>query len=255
MRARYWLGILCLLGFTVTPALAQTDVLPGWNLYETVHTELLSTPFLGVPIGSYSFGAGSLSDVNVGDTDTIIQRLNDTGIPDGSGTGTPTVNLVIDDMQLESYVLTNINGGGLGYYFITLQSARGGPASTGSMSVSFTSPSGGTFSSSWDIFYDVRYGSLNGPIVESSDNTFSQSGALWSRTSPPGAAEFPGINYMLNGTDTTEDFWPVPPLDLIGNFAEQTLTETPASDVPEPVSLALLLAGAGFGLGRRRRSA
>jgi hypothetical protein len=113
----------------------------------------------------------------------------------------------MDALQLETVAPVSFGGGPLGYYFVTLQSSGGGPASTGSMTVN-----NGTFSSSLDVFFDIRYGSLSGPIVAASDTLLVDPGSPWSHTAPPGSVLIPGVNYDLNGTDTSADFFPGPGL-------------------------------------------
>jgi hypothetical protein len=158
----------------------------------------------------------------------------------------------MDALQLMSTTPTTLGGlGPLGYYYITLQSTdNAGPVSTGAMTISFANSAGGTFTSALDVFFDIHYGALNGPIVYMSNAALSNPGDTWSRTAPPNSVLINGADYLLDGNDTTEDFWPGAP--LIESEPGATHVVAPAS-LPEPASMALLLAGGGLALRRRRR--
>jgi hypothetical protein len=154
----------------------------------------------------------------------------------------------MDALQLESATPINL-GAGLGFYFITLQSTDGtGQASTGSMTINFA---GGTFTSSLDVFFDVHYGALNGPIVLAQDLVLSSSSTPWGNVAPAGATLVTGANYQLDGTDIADDFWPN------GTFGDSGTggTSLVESDVPEPSTYVALLMGAGAFLARRRTAA
>lgn len=220
----------------------------GYDLFTTDASQT-SFPGLGdlkgVPLGTYNFGSGSLL---VGDTDTIIKRNNNVSVAAVGDTG--TTSLSVFALQLETVTPVNFGGHGLNNYYVTLQSIHGGPASTGSMEITFNTPTSGTFKSSLDMYLDIRAGSATGTIVDSFETTLTNSGTTWSNMAPPGSVLIDGINNKLNGTDTTNDFWP------------STVTEThpgggqhvvdPAS-VPEPNSLAMVLAAILMGLAYGRR--
>jgi hypothetical protein len=186
---------------------ASFTVASGWDLFTTATpaTTFNYVPFQGVPLGTFDFG-GSIGVQNVGNTDTIIQRpTNISGPLGGPGSTAFAADLVA--FQLESANPVNF-GAGLGYYFLTLQSERGGPASTDSGVMTFNSAgTGGTFSDVLDVYYDLRFGSLTGPIVASGGCVLNNAGASWTHDGsyPP---IINGVNYMLDGTDTGEDFWP-----------------------------------------------
>lgn len=259
IRRSVILGIVLTVFTLAFPSASQADplVLSGFDLFAT---DLAGTrinfglnpgqlgiqPFRGVPLGSFNFGGGS---VNTGNADTIVQRL-------GNATpGTPTIPLQIVALQLMSFNQFDL-GGGFGFHFITLQSARGGPASLGSMTISF-GPEGtphGTFDSTFDVFFDIRLGALDGPIVFSGLKTLSVLDAPWGHFPPPDAILIPGVNFMLNGQNQLNDFFPIG-LVLHTNpdfSSHQVLTAT-----PEPTTLGLLAAGiAGFAarVYRRRKT-
>jgi hypothetical protein len=226
----------------------------GYDLFQT--TTGSSFPglgnLIGVPLGKFNFGAGA---VGVGTTDTIIQRLNNVTVAAAGDTG--STNLLVNALQLETAMKVNFMGKGLDDYFVTLQSTHGGPQSKGKMDITFASAEGGTFTSTLNLDLDIRKHSLNGMIVASLDNLMlSNSGASWGRVPPTAAELIKGINYKLNGIDTSNDFWVSPP--LIEKHPGGGVHEVRSAGVPEPATwvmgataLAIGLAYAKF-RGRRR---
>jgi hypothetical protein len=227
-------------------AAASNLVNPGYDLFQTLPgTTFGGAPFTGVPIGNFNFG-GSIGTKNTGITDTIVQRK------DPATASSPAISTEMLMLQLMSTVPTNF-GLGVDFYFITLQSARGGPASTGRMTIGFgpEAPPGsphGTFDSFFDVFFDVRKGALNGPIALSDTLRLTSQGVPWNHFPPAGALQITGVNAFLNGTDRLTDFWPIGPFhEDHPTGAIHNVTETP---LPEPGSLALIAIGALVCLGR-----
>jgi hypothetical protein len=236
------LGTLCALAALAATcqSRASDTVLAGYDLLETVPpTAFGGVPFVGVPLNMFDFGGGPLF---VGNTDTIVHRLDPASAP---STAIPIEMLAL---HLMSAVPADF-GLGLGNYFITLQSERGGPATTGRMTIDFgpePPPGGvhGTFDSFFDVFFDVRLGSLSGPIALSDMLTLTSAGTPWTHEPPPGAVLIDGINNMLNGTDRLNDF------HILGAVQETHLTgamhtarET-IEAVPEPGPIAYCMTGA-----------
>src|SRR5207248_2948241 len=90
-------------------------------------------------------------------------------------------------LQLESSTPTNFGSFGLDNYFITLQSARGGPSSAGTRTINFDGTgNAGTYGDAITLYIDYRKGALNGPIVGSDIRSFVGSGFVWGRTPPVG---------------------------------------------------------------------
>lgn len=246
-----------LVGLTL-PAVARagSSILEGWDLFETSPptTVFNGIHWEGVPLGTYDFG-GSIGIKPVGDTDTIMRRLD---VADGPAETIPIELVALQLQGVEDPTL-----------FITLQSLRGGPASTGTMTVSF-GPEGnphGTFASLFDVFFDVRLGSLTGPILDSGSVALTSSGNSWSHEVPLGidpTVVIDGVNHRLNGSDGEGDFWPAfaggpgagsgtPLLVHVAPTGSQHHGVTPPG-VPDGGSgLALLwLATAVLGVARRR---
>lgn len=227
--------------------LAGSQLSFGANIFVIGGSDYLAT------LPGTTFGGAAFQGVPVGpgNTDTIVRRDLDVNIT--SGPGTTPIELVA--LQLMSTAPVNF-GLGVGFYFITLQSARGGPDSTGSMTITPGAPDDhlpgtpeGTFSSFFDVFFDVRLGSLNGPIALSDVLVLSNSGAFWDATPGPSEVIVPGLVGDLNAnlhtnkvqnTDTYQmDFFP------IGPFSEThpsgaVHTVTGATAIPEPETLLLI---------------
>jgi hypothetical protein len=234
-------------------AVPQSTIDPGWSLYASTNVTTFDTlQFTGVPIGSYNFG-GAIGTKNIGNTDIILQR---TGTITASGAlpQTPAPSpIAITDLQLETVTPTSAFGP-LAFYFLTLQSVHGGTSSTGTLTATFNTATNGTFSSSVDIFYDIRQGSLTGPIVTSGDSTVSLSGAPWQRFADNvNDVAISGVNSNLNGFSNASDFWDNGSINLSGGGFTQTLAPAVVA-VPEPSSLALAALGlTGFFFLRNRR--
>jgi hypothetical protein len=251
-RFCHWIELLpcLLLCASIARAAVRADpvVLAGTDYFQTTAgTTFGGVPFMGVPLGSFNFPPV----VSTGNTDTIIQRTSDVSLPSiGSSGVTP---LVIRALQLESAVPADF-GLGADFYFITLQSARpgGGTASTGSMTITLGSMDDhlpgtpeGSFSSSLDVFFDVRKGSLSGAIAMSSDLVLTNSGALWDADPTPadfivsGAVGDQDANLHTNKNPTQMDFFPTFISESSGGDTHNVQpTQNP---VPEP-SMRLLLA-------------
>ena len=209
-----------------TPSRAD-PIEPGWDLFNTVEgdTTVDGFNFQGVPLGTYNFG-GAIGVQNVGNTDTIIQRLPPVSTVPG------IFDLLLNVLQLKS--LVPIFGALYGY--ITLDSSH---ASVGTLNIN-----AGTFTSTLDVYFDVRAGGLNGPIESSGMVTLNGSGD-WSSDAPPDALTIPGVNCLLNGVDTSEDFWLVGDALLNDNSGNQL--ELASTTVPDASStLALLLMPLGI---------
>jgi len=247
--------------FTVAfPGTIRADnvVLAGFDLFETRPGTLVNVappgepadlqPFKGVPLGSFNFGTGLIATFN---TDTIVQRLGNATV------ASPTVPIQMVALQLMS--VNQFNFGGVnGFLFVTLQSARvgGGQASTGTLTITF-GPEGiphGTFDSTLDVFFDIRFGALDGPIVFSNMLTLRSEDVPWSHFPPFGAVLIQGVNFPLNGQNQLNDFFPVGPFkedkpeDGARHFVATATT-------PEPTTIFLLGAGlAGVAAKLRMRS-
>ena len=241
IRRGLFFGVLIALFTVAFPGTSQADplVLRGFDLFATdtqgtrINVPTVGLPlFRGVPLGSFDFGAGP---VNTGNADTIVERLGD------ASPASPTISLEIIALQFRSLDPITF-GGGTNFLFITLQSIRGGPVSTGLMTINF-GPEGsphGTFDSTLDVFFDIRVGALDGMIVFSGMKTLTAVDVPWSHFPRPDAILIPDVIFLLNGQNQLNDFFPI---GLVMHSSPDNSTHTVVTATPEPTTLALLVTG------------
>ncbi len=167
---RFLPALLTLLVFGAVPASATflEVVVAGSSFLTTNNANLGGVEFAGVPIGPY------------GNADTIIRRNTDASFV--TAPSTQGVSITMTNAQLVSLALVDL-GLGSDFYYLTLQSARGGPASTGTMQITLDGTlTGGTFTSSIDLYYDIRKGALDGPIALSDSFTLLGGSQAWTST-------------------------------------------------------------------------
>jgi PEP-CTERM motif len=252
-RWRLGIGVLTCAMLVASPRNARaSDILfPGFDLFDPITgTEvfLISDlyPFVGDPLGSFDFGAGP---VPTGNADTIIERLTS-----AMGPGSVSIPVQLRAMQLVSTTPIDI-GFGLDFHYLTLQAA----ASLGTMvwteDPGFHGPPppphgvANYLVLNW--LFDVRLGSLGGPVVFSDLKTLSSDPTPWSHFPPPGAVLIPGVNSFLNGTSPDNDFFFLETFSL--NAADGTHILTQTATIPEPATLSLCgIALAGLAVRCRR---
>lgn len=228
---------------------------PGWDLFTTGGgTSFMGVPFIGVPLVSYDFG-GSIGVKATGSTDTIVERL---GSSVGPGLSAP-VPIELVALQLVSAVPFSLGMEPADFHFLTLQTQRSiaeggpGPASTGAITIGFGAEGipHGTFDSFFDVYFDLRHGSLTGPIEMASMLTMSSSGSSWAHN-VPGSLQVEDVNYKLNGTDVSNDFMPFSVFESHPSGAMHNVQPTPIPFQFSP-GLGLALCSAFYGLGHLRR--
>ena len=238
--------MLCLIAAALAcPSVVRAEVvLPGWNLFRTLPASYyFGTNWQGVPLGTFDFGLPG-SPPNVDGTDTIIQRLSTITSPD--------VPSPIEVVALQLRTVDQVNfGAGVGYYYATLNTTQ---RSLGTMTIdSFpTELDDGIFHDSFNVYFDVRFGGLGGPIVAPGQLlAMSLTDAPWGRD--PTGLTLTDINYLLNRTDTSGDFWPVGgtggAIDHDASGAGHHVVKV----TPEPTTMALLILG-GLSLLKRRNA-
>jgi len=232
--------------FGAQQALAQYgQVNAGYELFQTeAGTQFDGETFNGVKLGNYNFGNGA---VNTGATDTIIQRLGNASV--AANGQSVTVNTQMDALQLVSGSEFNYGGNGLAYYYITLATNT---ASMGTQTITFNTPTSGTFSATMDLNYVIDMGSLNGPEVGSGSVMLTSDSVNWGIVPPTGADKINGVNYLLNGTNTNNDFWLNPP---VWTAPQNWVVDEGTAPVPEPFTMGLGIAAVGLAARRRLRRA
>jgi hypothetical protein len=180
----------------------------GYDLFATAPGTFFTfmgtpVPLIGDPLGTFNFGAGAQ---NVGNADTIVQRLGTANFANGNpGANMDTIPIQLVALQLQTPVAVSGH-----FLFVTLQSTdMTGPASTGMMTIDFpagaTSP-GGTFTSFFDVFFDVHIDSPTGAIVNSGSLMLTNGGSTWMHDPVPGEVLIDGVNNNLNGMNHNADF-------------------------------------------------
>jgi len=196
--------------------------------------------FMGLPIGP-------------GLTDTIVQRQADAFINGGP------IPIQLVALSMESTAPVSV-GGSFFDVFVTLDPANLGK-DVGHMSITGT-VGGGTFSSSFDVFFDAHFAPLSTSVVPfdiTGNISLSNGGSAWSPTPPPNAVIVTGPFGDQNANTHTGlpsnfvDFWPcsVAPCTEDSSVAAHHVVKT--APAPEPSTL-LLLGPAGLGLLWRMRA-
>ena len=176
--------------------------------------------FQGVPLNIFDFGP-PYGLQNVGSTDTIIQR------PGFSSDFPATVNIQMNALQVQSVAPVI---GTDEYDYLNLDSST---PSTGTMTINAS----GTYTSTLNVYYDVWTGAIGNGTPVTGELTLNASGN-WSHNAPLNALLIPGVNYLLDGVDTSADFWPAGPVIYSDSSGDQL--ELEPTSVPEPSTLALL---------------
>jgi hypothetical protein len=195
-----WLwGLVAGIAVTAQPRECRANISPGYDLFVTDPSGTFVPGLghlMGVPLGTFNFG-GSIGSQFVGNTDTIVHRLD--AVPGDMG----TTRIQIVALQLETVTPVNL-GFGLHNYFVTLNGAQ----NVGSMLIMSNGAGGGTFDTlSLPVNFKVTQDQLSGPVVMTGTDEMISFNSSWSHTAPPGALKIDGVNNRLNGVDTSTDFW------------------------------------------------
>jgi hypothetical protein len=225
-RALIWTLAISL---ALVPAAARADIIQGADYLNTTSGQF----DFGSPIGTVNFVS---NPIGPGTTDTIVQRQSD-AVVNG-----PAVPIMITALSLESAAPVNI-GGSFFDVFVSLDPANLAN-DTGTLSVMGTS-TGGTFSSTLDVFFEIQFiplvpGPAPSPIF--GETMFTGSGT-WTSQAPPESVN-PGAGFFPTGTEAS----------LLASHSVQ-----PATFVPEPstwihCAWALLAMPVHYRLRRQRKA-
>jgi len=215
---------------------------PGYDLLYTVNAVydfqgaggLNNVPFVGVPIPSFDFGAGA---VNVGLTDTILQRMSGVVLPgydplDPSTLASATIGLKMVALSLRSASAIDWSFfGGIANEYV---------------SASLVQDLGSTMTIYNDFTFDSMLsfeialtGAISSATITQSLN-FTQAGASWGRIPTFGDVLIDGVNYNLNNNqDINTDFF----AGLAEHGPAHIHDTVDVNHVPEPSSVVV------FGLG------
>jgi len=232
----------------------DVEVSPGYDLFTTDPntTNLLGIPFVGdagaIPV--FDFDAPPASAARrraIGDTDTIVHRLEAATVPAVPGVADPiAIEVVMLRLRSANKLADTDNDGTPDeFIYVTLQKDRDptgepridldnpmappemtmpGLRSFGEMTIAFDSADGGTFSSDLRIYADLRLGSPDGPIVCGGPDmppcdtfdaglTLASVDAPWGRNPAASSIAIRGVNFSLGAPDRSDpedtglDFW------------------------------------------------
>jgi hypothetical protein len=240
LTRRTVVGCLVVAFVTAFPGLVRAGSGGGFDLFDPRAGSQIFVPSLGrlvsvigVPIVSFpDFG-----NVSLGDTNSILQLQNPVS---QSGPFLTPVQMVA--MQMMSTDGSNL--------FFTLQTSA---SSLGTLSGQFDPVLDlGTFNWNIDLFLDAKVGSFAGPLFTSFDVDIITGPSPWNHVAPPNAVCLPGINCLLNGTNST-DFFPIGTFTSTATDGTSILFAT-ATAVPEPGTITFVIIGLAAMAFRLRKS-
>ena len=230
---------------------SATIIDPGFNLFET---QPVSKFFFGPPVpnqqfvdfegnqlGTFDFGDGN-GPVNVGNTDTIVERKEEADI----GGGSDTIDIELVALSLVSVAPVDLGfGAGFEDLFINLNTSS--PSVQSKMTIFDT----GVFDSILNFSFDVT-GSVGG-FYATIEKTLEASNQNWQHE-PNSELQIFGVNHLLNGFDETNDFW-ANGLVIHDDGSDTAIHSARMATIPLPAAFPLFLGAFGFLglLGRRRR--
>jgi hypothetical protein len=258
LRFRWAIGLVVALASA--GAAKATDIPPGDDCFTTPPGMSSLFNFSGVPIPAGFFEPGSdpfqgtiQLGGTTGTTDTLVRRLQSATLPGPPSSATIPIELVSLNLVSVNPITVTYNGGQnpqLWNVQVLLDPAR---SSLGQMMINETVPQGGTFSSFFHVFPELRFSPLVGggatlPLLR--EDTLSQPISTWSHTAPSGVLP------------STNNFYPgglpgnTSVLNHVFYQGGQLHLELVLTTVPEPSTLilgSLAMLGLGFWCWRQRK--
>ena len=195
LRRSTWIAgafSLAALSLTAPPSSAACSIGQGWDLFRTgsgtyynpiadalgVNLGLTNVSFKGVPVGQYDFSGVGIRPT--GPVDTIVERSSFAQAP------SDVIPIELVALQLQADGLPDLGLSADLPVYVTLQSARGGAPSLGSLQVQFDPVTcrGGIADAHFTVAFDVRILSVTGPVVLSSTLELETDTSRWT-DSPP----------------------------------------------------------------------
>ena len=218
---------------------------PGFDLFETTSGTFVDLPVIGiVPLEG---DPGPLAPLgNLGNTDTIVERLQGSGAPFD-----PPTDLVVIDIELVALSLRSVSPVDISGTLFDLElisgSLLGEPGNpTGSMTIRHENSAGGSFSATLPVDVRLIFTEVGNPLNTFEDNiqkVFTSS-APWSHNPPSGYPQdptFPAGGFFPTGI-ILEDAPSPPPAQHVVRPANDGSQVIGGTYIPIDQS-ALLLAG------------
>lgn len=252
LRRRFGVVVLsaAVVALSSSPARASDIILPGFDLFDPMSGSDVFfplpigdlVPFVGVPLGSFDFGSGPVA---TGSTDTIIERL--ATATDAS----PTIAIQLLAMQMVSVIPIDA-GLGLDFHYFTLQAvpSLGTMTFTGLTGAHGPGVHGTVTYNALTVNWQLEKGALGGPVAMMGTTVLSTGAVPWSHFPAPGAVLIPGVNFLLDGSTSGSDFFPIGTFTFTATDGTNILTRS--AGVPEP-SIVVLIALSAVGVASRSR--
>ena len=259
--ANRWIWIVvCAIATTFQSSNAHGAIIvsAGYDLLYSSGTNVLGVDFVGTTIpnppgtglGSFDFGSGL---VNIGQTNIIVQRMSAVSLADLPTLASQSISLKVAAFSFQSANALDFSAsGGTTNEFIRTVFV----SDNGSTMKIYNNPFDpvpnpdvfGRYDSTLSFRFKLQ-GVTSGALSNLITRTVSQTGALWTHdaVSNPDPVLIAGVNWRLNGSDTSTDFHSgLAQYANVANTLKLDAIDINAAAVPEPGSMVLCGLGLGF---------